>query len=285
MALVEQIAAHLMLTGAENGPAMSALLNIAGNERALQNLHNGFGSARVRYVEQGNELRRPGDIAGLDVHVLGPPRDQEFLARMDPPAGQRYIRLGPKGSKEAAGVKPFRAKWITRRRTPVLSKHDRERLDTVVAVPAADLAFALDSALNNTSIVAVFSYGGRQLLFPGDAQYGNWQAWLRDEGAAEILGGIDFYKVAHHGSFNATPRKALEQMRAGEFGAMISTQNAPWPSIPLPKLVQALERQTGGRVVRSDSLPIAGAPRGPAIKKLPPRFSKGAFWYDYTLTI
>ena len=79
--------------------------------------------------------------------------------------------------------------------------------------------------------------------------------------------------------------KALEQMRAGQFGAMISTQNALWPSIPLPKLVQALERQTGGRVVRSDSLAIAGAPRGPAIKKLPPRFSQGAFWYDYTLVL
>jgi beta-lactamase superfamily II metal-dependent hydrolase len=288
LALVNQIAEHLRLAGADNGPAMSALMNIAGNERALQNLRQGFGSGELTYVKQGQSYTKVGGISGLTVQVLGPPSDREFLARMDPPAGQRFLRAGPGGQPSEDAVKPFPARWKVRTPKAGLSEKDRAVLRQFAESPADALAFALDSALNNTSIVAVFSYGGRQLLFPGDAQYGNWQAWLEEEGAGDILSGVDFYKVAHHGSFNATPKRALEKMRLGKFAAMISTQNKPWPSIPLPNLVKALEHQTGGNMVRSDSLAIPGvshAPKGPAVAKLPAHFSKGPFWYDYTLAL
>jgi hypothetical protein len=40
------------------------------------------------------------------------------------------------------------------------------------------LVFTLDQALFNTSVVCLFSYRGRSVLFPGDAQFGNWKAWL-----------------------------------------------------------------------------------------------------------
>jgi hypothetical protein len=266
---------------------MAALMNIAGNERALQNLRDGFGSGQIRYVEQGQTWTKLGGIAGLRALVLGPPRDREFLARMDPPSGQRFLRAGPGGRATEDVIEPFAARWKTRR-PGLLSRADKSLLERFAEAPADALAFALDSALNNTSVVALFSYGGRHLLFPGDAQYGNWQAWLEEEGSGDILADVDFYKVAHHGSFNATPKRALEKMRTGGFAAMISTQNRPWPSIPLPNLVKAIDRQTGGRFVRSDSLAIPGvshAPKGPAVTKLPAHFSKGAIWYDYTLPL
>jgi hypothetical protein len=264
---------------------MAALMNMTGNERALENLRDGFGSGDVAYLEQGRIYTKVGGVAGLRAQILGPPRDREFLARMDPPAGQRFLRVGDRGRPSEDAVDPFPPRWRVRRPNALLSEADRKTLQQFADAPADALAFALDSALNNTSIVALISYGGRHLLFAGDAQYGNWQAWLQQEGADDILGDIDFYKVAHHGSFNATPKSALEKMRAGQFAAMVSTQNKPWPSIPLPKLVSALEKQTGGRMVRSDSLSLAGAPAGPAMTKLPAHFSRGPFWFDYALPL
>jgi beta-lactamase superfamily II metal-dependent hydrolase len=285
LTLVKGLMEHLRLTGAADGAAMSALTNIAGNERALQNLRQGFGSAMVRFVEQGQTFDNVGNVKDLQAKVLGPPRGTEFLARMDPPAGQRFLRL-VNGHRQESAVRPFQQRWVTTRAAGTLSVKEQAYLREVVASPADELAFALDSALNNTSVVTLLSYAGRQLLFPGDAQYGNWQSWLQDQAAAaEILGSIDFYKVAHHGSFNATPKEALQQMASGKFAAMVSTQNAPWPSIPLPNLVTAVEKQTGGRLVRSDSLAIAGAPKGPALSRLPARFAKGPFWYDYNLAV
>ena len=44
---------------------------------------------------------------------------------------------------------------------------------------AGQLALQLDSDTNNTSLVLAFelSGGGDVLLFPGDAQVGNWLSW------------------------------------------------------------------------------------------------------------
>ena len=105
---------------------------------------------------------------------------------------------------------------------------------------------------------------------------------LRRRTPDELLAEIDFYKVGHHGSFNATPKKAVAKMTKGKFAAMASTQNSPWASIPLAKLVAAVEAQASG-FVRSDSIPVKNAPKGPALKKLPPGFSQGKSWFDYEI--
>ncbi len=63
---------------------------------------------------------------------------------------------------------------------------------------------------------------------------------------------------------------------------MVSTQEAPWPSIPFPKLMEALRDQTAG-CVRSDSIRVKGAPKGPRMEKLPRGFSQGEFWFDLEL--
>jgi len=146
------------------------------------------------------------------------------------------------------------------------------------------LAFALDQAINNTSLVTLFQYRGQYLLFPGDAQYGNWKYWIDQEGSDQVLSRVSFYKVSHHGSVNATPKDALEKMTTGKFAAMLSTQNSPWPSIPEPKLLEALERKASRRVVRSDSLPVSGAPNV-AMARLPQGFAKGDLWYDYLVSL
>jgi hypothetical protein len=97
-----------------------------------------------------------------------------------------------------------------------------------------------------------------------------------------LLESVDFYKVAHHGSRNATPKSALDKMTKGRFAAMVSTQSVPWPSIPFGKLMDALTDKASG-VVRSDSIPIPDAPPGPPAP-VPSNFTR-AFWYDYTIAV
>jgi hypothetical protein len=197
-------------------------------------------------------------------------------------------------------VQPFAERWRLKPSDPRLN--DKKKLahlklldDDVktfqkeLASPSLNsLAFALDQAKNNTSLVTLFSFRGQQMLFPGDAQWGNWKFWLDKDDAEAILSGVTFFKVAHHGSHNATPRDALEKMSEGKFAAMVSTQNVPWESIPRMPLMDRLGEMTKNRVVRSDSLKLAGvtgAPKGPVLEEMPRGFAQGDFWYDYLVKL
>lgn len=275
--------------------ATAAVANLVQNKTALQLLRSGFGvNAEVRYLEAGKSLNAPAGIKGLAVNILGPPRGQEFLSKMDPPEGQRYLRLKGNLTEEIDSLQPFPKKWQMDATAPELvgvrlSDVERKLFKNELADASLDgLAFALDKAKNNTSLVVLLAFRGQHLLLPGDAQYGNWKAWLDKDDADSILASVSFLKVAHHGSHNATPKGALERMTTGKFAAMVSTQNVPWDSIPRLPLMERLQEQTKNRVVRSDSLALEGvpkAPKGPAMAKLPAGFHKGDFWYDYLIKL
>lgn len=128
------------------------------------------------------------------------------------------------------------------------------------------------------------TYRGERLLFSGDAQYGSWASWLDDPDAQEILSQVSFFKVAHHGSFNATPRRALEALTDGHVAAMVSTQNLPWPSIPRAPLLHALDKKTKGRWVRSDAIRLPKVPHVKPPAKFGEGFSQSQFWYDYVVS-
>lgn len=274
------------LGGSQFGAVEAALQNLAGNDVALRTLRTGFRGARVRYLVKGEDQQDAAGVPGLLVRVLGPGTDEAFLRQMDPPAKQRYLRAAPGGTEVVGGVHPFAKCWIpSSDRGPHLSRRDRKLLSDIASDPTAGLAFTLDQAVNNTSLVTLFEFRGRSLLFPGDAQYGNWRNWIDAPGADALLSQVDFYKVSHHGSVNATPKAALEKMPSASLAAMVSTQSEPWSSIPEGRLMDALARKAGRGIVRSDSLPVNGGPRGPRRGRLPRGFSSGPFWFDYTLPL
>lgn len=275
--------------------ASAAVANLVANKTSLQALHSGFGgTARIRFLKAGDNFQNVENVPGLSTRILGPPTDEKFLAKMDPPAGHSYLRLNGNRAEAVNQLRPFSAKWdikpSDRKMANLrLPESEKKRIQGDVASDSLDgLAFALDKAVNNTSIVALFAFRGQTLLFPGDAQYGNWAAWLEEDGSADILSSVGFLKVAHHGSVNATPKDALEKMSTGKFAAMVSTQSKPWPSIPRVPLMDRLKQQTRNKIVRSDSLAIKNlphAPKGPAVAKLPSGFVKGDFWYDYFIKL
>jgi len=164
------------------------------------------------------------------------------------------------------------------------------RIDHDWAEPAAAFALQLDNKTNNTSLAFALEIGppgeGKVLLFPGDAQVGNWLSWFgpvkvhgekepigktlkwtagdKTVTAADLMRRTVLYKVGHHGSHNATLRtrdkqpSGLELMESKELVAMIpvdefvARNKAGYGDMPLPEIVAELLRRTGGKVTRND---------------------------------
>jgi len=138
----------------------------------------------------------------------------------------------------------------------------------------SDLALQLDSYTNNTSLVLAIEIidDGRVLLFPADAQVGNWLSWHEHKWevgsdpakktvtARDLLRRTVFYKVGHHASHNATVKEdGLELMQREDLVAMIPVdrkvalnKNPPW-QMPAKALYKRLLEKTRGRVLRSDT--------------------------------
>ncbi|HEX8393541.1 MAG TPA: MBL fold metallo-hydrolase [Longimicrobium sp.] len=138
---------------------------------------------------------------------------------------------------------------------------------------AADLALALDSDTNNTSLALAFELGegGPVLLFPADAQVGNWLSWSSlawpvrpsepDGGGKvtidDLLERTVLYKVGHHASHNATMRaQGLEKMNSPNLVALIPVDEGmakkrKW-KMPFCSLYERLKERTRGRILRAD---------------------------------
>lgn len=154
---------------------------------------------------------------------------------------------------------------------------DWRRIDGDWLGAAEQLALKLDNDTNNTSLVLAVDVApddadGGVLLFPGDAQVGNWMSWgdcvwpagakREDAGAVTIerlLARTILYKVGHHGSHNATMReRGLELMTHRDLIAMIPVvedfarnKALPW-NMPFPALNTRLKERTRGRILRCD---------------------------------
>ncbi len=176
---------------------------------------------------------------------------------------------------EAAKQHPF-----FREHYPASGDIDKDawrRADTEWAGAAAEFALKLDSDTNNTSLALAFELpSGDVLLFPGDAQVGNWESWHADSQgnqrvfdvkgpeprkvtAEQLLKRTVLYKVGHHGSHNATLRdKGLELMTDSRLVALVpvdeyvSHVTKGWDKMPFDPLMHRLLEKTNGRVVQVD---------------------------------
>jgi hypothetical protein len=142
---------------------------------------------------------------------------------------------------------------------------------------AENLALKIDGDVNNTSLALGLELTDKRvLLFPGDAQVGNWLSWSDQVYPAddskdgpklkigELLGRAILYKVGHHASHNATLREqGLELMTDPRLCAMIpvveataheqKTKRSPdgW-AMPYGDLYKRLNERTEGRILRGD---------------------------------
>lgn len=154
----------------------------------------------------------------IQFHALAPVRDIDgiYLGKMDE-ALHSFTALGKtifQGCKaRAAEGSPGDAVLPQN-----ISLGDFQRLKA--RLPSNQLAFVLREGelINNTSLVLLLEWHGRRLLFTGDAQCkmerdgefeqgkrnGSWNTmWARHRSLLDRP--LDFLKVGHHGSHNATP--------------------------------------------------------------------------------
>lgn len=270
--------------------------------------HVAASGGRIRYLSPGESWVLPASPNGTRVFVLGPPRDPELLGRSDPHAGANKevylsqllghaMSLSDPGATAAPDDLPL--PFDERLRidlTAGIDAHYPEykavdaqwrTLDTSWISMATDLALNLDQDTNNTSLVLAFelSPGGDVLLFPGDAQVGNWLSWftlqfsVTDAGQAQtrsvdaraLLARTAVYKVGHHGSHNATLKaQGLELMIHPNLVALIPvdeqfarTRGKKGWAMPYPEMYDELLRRTSLRVLRADQ-PLAERPVGPS---------------------
>jgi hypothetical protein len=228
-------------------------------------------------------------VYGVDASIVDVPHLKAALDSVDPDAPFDPMQTIP---FPVAQQMPFFAQRYWGSVTdPAGDGPDWRRVDSAFLEAAPALALQLDSATNNTSLVlAIRLDGGDVLLFPADAQVGNWLSWQNlswksgDNVIAtgpDLLKRVVFYKVGHHGSHNATLKAhGLEMMNALKL-AMIPVnvkmaQAKNWNRMPLKELVEALNAKTNGAVVQADSPLPAGIG---AVETSP----DGQLWYEVTL--
>ncbi len=318
------------------------------NAVALDLLKRGFTGVTPGYYKFNDTVQLPQPLldAGLSARILGPPpvADIDLMKLMDlqKNVGQYLAEDGgedagvftpfgsewemdpaktPKGQFECYTPESFR-EWVQNPRkswesvTKEEASQARARMEQALkqSHPIATLTAAkeLNAFLNNQSLVVLFTFKGKKLLFVGDAQAGNWEHWLFDTDipdrkaggtmgptAQQILTNLNFYKVGHHGSGNATPKAAAEMMgtQGHRFVAMCSTEadvygteNPDDPTkgteVPRGPLLEKLASESA--LVRSDQIAITVGGRqiaatAPAALPAPvpgSRFKQGLLWVD-----
>ena len=260
----------------------------SSNQAALDLLHSGFADKKttIQYLTAGDAPQLPPELVaiGLGAQILGPPSDPALISQMD---GKGHQYLAELDAALGAAAAPESLPIFDPSFDADASLYDHahshadgaKQVEKVIAGMQPDrvreIAQQADNTINNQSVVVLFTFNGKKLLFAGDAQWGNWQNFLFGGAfgatghtkltpeAAEILGSIDFYKVGHHGSTNATPIDALNAMRQGMV-AMCSTANGAYgkpannSEVPRVPLMEALNQKTGGKLARSDQVAVTG---------------------------
>jgi hypothetical protein len=273
----QNVAQAIVRLTARKPPWMSATLarelsflgetNLA-NKSAVQNLI-AMGRAKgasAEWARHGSRTRLERLLPGVKVHILGPPdltqSEKIRTQRQRDPDEFWHLLVGSAGARSgnalAAGIDGGRSRGGGRA-VPVEARWFRNRLESLRGSELLEIVRTLDDQMNNTSLILLFEVFGKKLLFPGDAQIENWTYALVDASDAEKtktrLAAVDVYKVGHHGSLNATPRKLLweaftKRGSRKRLKTLLSTMRgkhgkvASKTEVPRRTLVSALENES-----------------------------------------
>jgi len=255
--------------------AKAMAVNSRGNARATDRLlgRNGTTFATpghdVRFLPAKDPLKNnvTARRCGVVAHIFGPPRDPAILKKMDPPKTAGWLTLNLDDIVDAAdpddvdtpapvAEKPeedkdiwplFNRTYVIADKTQVPDHLQKAKSDLRLTTLSNDVgllaaASVLEQSVNNTSLFFVLEVGGLRLLFPGDAQYGAWEHVRSNPDAMKLIRDVDFYKMGHHGSHNATPMRFIEEQWLKPGDTMV-----PWglvelwkDTIPWQKLMDAL---------------------------------------------
>jgi beta-lactamase superfamily II metal-dependent hydrolase len=163
-----------------------------------------------------------------------------------------------------------------------ISSRDFDRLRSGVQSNALALANIAGHAANNLSVVLLLEWKDHRLLFPGDAEWkkafngefkpgrtnGAWNVMWKER-QAELSQALNFLKIGHHGSDNASPwmkpdpdtGKAhpindildhllplpAEGQKATAYAVASTNRTSRWPTIPDPDLMEELGKRVANQ--------------------------------------
>jgi beta-lactamase superfamily II metal-dependent hydrolase len=201
--------------------ALYGVSNDQADELLMKTLPKANG-IKPRYVHAGMTTSKDLHLdlpKGCAIHVLGPERDID------------HFYLGEEVDTSLKGMQAIStaiAKTRDGAATPIagdaapgnIGLLDFRVLESRML--SNGLAFAAkDSSIqNNLSVVLLLEWGKRRLLFVGDAEWqgefrdgkqnGSWNVIWEKYRNSHLAKPVDFLKIGHHGSINATPPPAGE---------------------------------------------------------------------------
>jgi len=278
--------------------------NPDGTRDPYRDIKNLMAAKNPRYLSPG-EVRPLGKM-GVKAFVLGPPVSETILRKQDIAKKDAFHKqqlaffdgfeamLGAAAASldEDAAADGASRPFDGGRAIPVEVARESEffqslygftpdhpesfrSIDDLAFDTLGNLALRMDNYINNTSLVLAFQLpSGQVLLFPGDAQGGNWKSWAdldnplkfekEQTNAHKLLASTVLYKVAHHGSHNATPKTyGLDLMTHPDLRALVPVDHAiataaRYGEMPLVDIMNTLKVKTHGAVFRSDGVVADG---------------------------
>lgn len=237
-----------------------------------------------RYVHSGLD---PGlDLPpGTAIHILAPEKDVDHYylgAELDPTL--KSLAGGSHGRRPEREGEP--APPASRVRPANISAADFRALRSRMISNGLAFAAKESSIQNNLSVVLLIEWRGRRLLFVGDAEWegefregkhnGSWNVMWEKHRENHLARPLDFLKIGHHGSINATPPpgstapakapadgiyavldKLLplpEDGASPTAQAIVSTEREFYDPIPDCRLLADLGRRVRNRVTYGDEL-------------------------------
>jgi hypothetical protein len=267
----------------ELSPALREIASVFdfSNSEAVSTLRNKLltGGKKPKYVFAGqtnDDLKLP--LNGVKIHVLGPERDIDhfYLGKKATESMQAFgfgasaggpVTL-PAASFAAAGPAPKNI-------SPADFRQLRARMQSA-AFAFAELA---SRVTNNSSVVLLIEWKNKRLLFVGDAEWdggfkagksnGSWNV-MWNKRKAKLGKPLDFLKIGHHGSENATPWNDREDGKKTEPAqildailplpkraaarTVVSTERSKYKTIPRSALMVEIGRRVGGTKVYERAL-------------------------------
>ena len=209
-----QLMREVEKTGLELSPELSLLASLYSidNEGAENALRTGLplqNQITPKYVFAGQTAAELGlQLQDTQITVLGPENDID------------HFYLGKDADQHLNGLAQFESEFTPKSAKAALhppfniNASDFRMLQSRVLSDALAFANEASEVVNNSSVVLLFEWKKRRLLFVGDAEWTNSFAEGRKNGSWNVVWSqrrnllnkpLDFLKIGHHGSINATP--------------------------------------------------------------------------------
>jgi hypothetical protein len=240
-----------------------------GNVQALAMLDSWTQPDPTVWVRADDRLDTKKLLPGVGIRVLGPPTlaDVPDMRSYASSSSDYWLRMARDNLIAPELGRPMDGElWASRDTVAQPGGFGAaswlvEKMHDAAARQTFDIVAGFDGALNNTSVVLLLTIGDRSLLLAGDAQVENW-SWTLDRALGEnkrrakpqlrrALEAVEVYKVGHHGSRNATPRRLVDlwatRPKGTPFCSVLSTMKGVFDkseegAVPKKELVDALKR-------------------------------------------